>query len=194
MLLKFAQDVSIQVKTIGGSPQLQSKTVTPSSTIQYITPNAGYDGLSQVIVNGDSNLISSNIKNNVNIFGVMGSLISKVTYLKYDQSFTVTNSKKIYIPYSNNAVSIFAVMLNFPQYDSTQRTVVGGSFFYNRNTNDFFSGCSFWITDSTLYYSDRMFYLGGIDDSTITIGLDSNEQAQFFVGYTCKYNIMAISS
>ena len=53
---------------------MQSRTVTPSSSTQYITPQSRYDALSQVTVYGDSNLVSSNIKSGVSIFGVSGNL------------------------------------------------------------------------------------------------------------------------
>lgn len=38
--------LSVQVKSSGGSPTLQSRTVTPSSSTQYITPQSRYDALS----------------------------------------------------------------------------------------------------------------------------------------------------
>ena len=63
----------VQVFGARSSPQLQTKTITPSASTQYVTPSIGYDGLSQVTVNGDSNLISDNIKSGVNIFGVSGT-------------------------------------------------------------------------------------------------------------------------
>nr|DAE29815.1 MAG TPA: tail protein [virus sp. ctqEG8] len=62
--------------TSAASPNLQSKTVTPKSTSQTVTPDSSYDGLSQVTVIGDSNLVASNIKSGVSIFGVSGSYTS----------------------------------------------------------------------------------------------------------------------
>lgn len=54
-------------------PKLQSKTATPNTSDITVVPDTGYDGLSQVTVNGDSNLTSDNIKSGVSIFGVNGS-------------------------------------------------------------------------------------------------------------------------
>lgn len=62
------------ITAISGSPILQNKTITPSANQQTITADNGYDGLESVIINGDANLISSNILSGVSIFGVTGNI------------------------------------------------------------------------------------------------------------------------
>lgn len=69
------------IEAISGesTPILQNKIITPSANQQIITADNGYDGLGSVTINGDANLISSNILAGVNIFGVTGN-INPATY------------------------------------------------------------------------------------------------------------------
>ena len=69
-------DLKIHTKTI--EPILQSKEVNPTVEQQNITCDSGYNGLSNVVVNGvnssiDSNIQSGNIKDGVSILGVTGN-------------------------------------------------------------------------------------------------------------------------
>ena len=57
----------------GSTINNQNKTVTPSASQQTITADSGYTGLGTVTVDGDEDLVASNIKKNVSIFGVTGT-------------------------------------------------------------------------------------------------------------------------
>lgn len=59
----------------GEQPTLQNKTVSPdfSSGDVSVQADSGYDGLGTVTIEKDNDLIASNIKKNVNLFGVIGS-------------------------------------------------------------------------------------------------------------------------
>lgn len=64
---KYLTQVSV------GAIQTQTKTATPSVSSQNIVPDSG-KYLTQVTVDGDADLVASNIKDKITIFGVTGSL------------------------------------------------------------------------------------------------------------------------
>lgn len=64
---------------LGSEPELQDKTVSPTTSQQTVTADEGYDGLSSVGVSAvtssiDSNIKAANIKSGVTILGVTGTL------------------------------------------------------------------------------------------------------------------------
>ena len=62
----------------GVLPNLEDKTVTPTTSQQTITAGTGYNGLGTVTVNAvtaaiDENIVAGNIKSGVTILGVEGT-------------------------------------------------------------------------------------------------------------------------
>ena len=60
-------------KVVVNAVNLQNKEVTPSKEQQTIVADESYSGLNQVLVNGDNDLVPENIKDGVDIFGVVGT-------------------------------------------------------------------------------------------------------------------------
>lgn len=73
LIAQIASALEGKAGSSSAEPVLQSKTVTPTTENQTVTPDAGYDGLESVHVNGDANLVPANIVSGKTIFGVTGT-------------------------------------------------------------------------------------------------------------------------
>lgn len=67
-------------------------TVTPSTSNQYVNYSAGYTTSRYVQINGDSNLVGSNIVSGVSIFGVTGTYIPASGTVTSSSSSSGTNT------------------------------------------------------------------------------------------------------
>lgn len=84
----------------GASPTLQNKSVTPTTSAQEISADSGYDGLGVVSVAGvtssiDPNIVSGNIKKDVNILGVTGTFEGSGTIQLQDKTVTPSSSQQV---------------------------------------------------------------------------------------------------
>lgn len=92
--------IGLSSVTVNAAP-LETKSVTPSASQQTITPSSGKIGMSQVTVAGDADLIASNIKKDVQIFGVTGT---------YEGSGGTTNGSLIEVTCSSNIDQVTATV------------------------------------------------------------------------------------
>ena len=77
-------DTIIDNIEVGSDIQLERKTVTVTHTNQSIKPSDGFVGLTEVVINGvsdsvDSDIKPENIRKDVSILGVVGSLTEGIT-------------------------------------------------------------------------------------------------------------------
>ena len=111
-----------------------AKTITPSSSSQIAVSSGYYTG-GDITVAGDSNLIASNIKSGVSIFGVSGTLDSEQ---------------------SENEDAIISGTIGGSYFNDRVTTIASFAFYsYSRLTTVSFPVCTS-IGSSAFYYCDRL--------------------------------------
>lgn len=91
-----SKEFGYNIVTVDPTP-LEEKEILPSKDIQEIIPSKNVVGLSKVTISGDENLIASNIKKGVSIFGVNGNMegLDEITAYPKETTSAVYGYKSI---------------------------------------------------------------------------------------------------
>ena len=145
---------------------LQSKTVTPTTSKQSVTPDSGYDGLSDVTVNAMPTGAMSEIS--VSSSGVITSQIGTSGYLasgtKKTKSLT-TQSAKTVTPTTSNQTAVAS-----GRYTTGAVTVKGDS---NLIAGNIKKGTSIFGVTGTYEGSGGLSGGGSVETANITLSLSS---------------------
>jgi uncharacterized repeat protein (TIGR02543 family) len=139
-------DFGERIKQIQGAKEEETKTVTPdfSSGNVVVTPTSG-KVMTQVTINKDSNLIADNIKKDITVHGITGTL----QQAKEEQTKTVspTTSSQDVLPDANKVLSKVTVNAIPTETKSQQPNLASGNQTINATSGKFMT--SFTITKDT---------------------------------------------
>lgn len=173
---------------------LQEKTVEPTGSQFEVTPDASYDGLSKVIVEGAFNLKPENIAYGVTIYGVTGTMVPPANmtnvpsyyqeYLEHAKTLYTGDYKNLMILESDTAIA-FGFLLdafNVKSFneESTEFTAENWVYVaYNKQTNQWkvedwtnatSNGNSYIknirYSDAYIYYLTRLLYPFIVNEET----------------------------
>lgn len=124
MGFRFDIDSITPTSSGGGSSQIESLNITPTTSVQTITAPSGIDGYNPINVSAvtnsiDANIIAENIKKDISILGIIGSYegsgggsgVNAIDPSTYTHYFNFTK------PYDEEAISKAQII--FASYNST---------------------------------------------------------------------------
>lgn len=161
--------------TYDPQPNLQSKSVNPTTSAQTVSPDSGYDGLSQVSITAvtsaiDANIAAGNIKDGVTILGITGTydpqpnLESQTASYTANGTYTITPSTG-YDGMSDVEVTVNVSGSNCPDWSSigwdcndVAASGIDADVAYTAqklaNYTDFTNG--YWQSDTNLVYAPNI--------------------------------------
>lgn len=121
----------------GTMPSLTAQTITPGVSDQVIAAGRYLSG--EVTVSGDSNLVASNIKSGVSIFGVNGSFTGQYKF-GYFSGINPYSSKEFRIPVDSDIAQVVGVGVKLTDgFASPANGMIGCMWWINGTNYDSFS-------------------------------------------------------
>lgn len=144
----------------GTMPSLTAQTITPGVSDQIIAAGRYLSG--EVTVAGDSNLVASNIKSGVNIFGVSGTAQISKSYGRVDTSWSVqSDGITLTIPENHTFGELTSMGVKVAVRDTNGEQI---NFIILKFTND---SIQYYVTPTTSVY--YVYSINNISSSQKTI-------------------------